>query len=601
MTRILDHPALPSTPDLPARGVGDSHGTALLRVRVRVGMSDEPGRKRGRWGAPPAADPAGAAGIPPPPGMGFVTVPPPPPGAGAVVDVPPPPPGAGAGPPGPPPGPPPPPPGQRQAPPAPPGAYARPPAGDGNPFGATPVVSGGTGASMMSAETAKSLAERAASAIRASLGLVGNNGADPSKYPGMPHGWGAGMNAAQLQAAYHQHTRQSRRLYVGGVPKGITAEQVTKFFNDAMLASGAAVNPSAGNPVVMTTMNDSKGFAFVEFLAMEDAESALMFNDVPFEGQKLAVRRPKDYDHALNPLVVKRGGVDLDTAANAIAQQKLLAGVAELPVGTIATDSGDQITLNHPPPIASEWGRIQRRVPDGAHKLYIGGFDPLHSETQVRQILQQVGQLKSFAPMPDQHGKFTGHVFFELTDPRLTKIAEEVLTGISLEAGVDPVSKKRTYRRLVCRVADQNAVEKKSSDAPTFTYRVPPAAAALLGEAKGVTQDVTDSSVTDSYSTTLWVYNAVVSTHKTKKKQQEVEQVIRLTACMEAGWDESAVVSKIKDGDCRIELVFENGGGDPVVSSAGCALTAADAAAQCASKLHGRKFEGRELWVRYAP
>ena len=57
----------------------------------------------------------------------------------------------------------------------------------------------------------------------------------------------------------------------------------------------------------------------------------------------------------------------------------------------------------------------------------------------------------------------------------------------------------------------------------------------------------------------------------------------------------------MKDGDCRIELVFENGGGDPVVSSAGCALTAADAAAQCASKLHGRKFEGRELWVRYAP
>eukprot|EP00228_Micromonas_bravo_P008494 CAMPEP_0203017112 /NCGR_PEP_ID=MMETSP1401-20130829/21197_1 /ASSEMBLY_ACC=CAM_ASM_000894 /TAXON_ID=38833 /ORGANISM="Micromonas pusilla, Strain CCAC1681" /LENGTH=39 /DNA_ID= /DNA_START= /DNA_END= /DNA_ORIENTATION= len=34
-------------------------------------MSDEPGRKRGRWGASPA-DPSASA-IPPPPGMGHPT------------------------------------------------------------------------------------------------------------------------------------------------------------------------------------------------------------------------------------------------------------------------------------------------------------------------------------------------------------------------------------------------------------------------------------------------------------------------------------------------------------------------------------------------
>ena len=163
----------------------------------------------------------------------------------------------------------------------------------------------------MSASTAKSLAERAASAIQRTLGLVGAAGADPSMYPGMPPGWGAGMSAAQLQAAYHQHTRQSRRLYVGNIPRvtpPVSADAITAFFNDAMIASGAAVNPAAGDPVVTTTLNAEKGFAFVEFLAMEDAESALMFNDVPFQSGKLAVRRPKDYDPALNPLVVKRGG-----------------------------------------------------------------------------------------------------------------------------------------------------------------------------------------------------------------------------------------------------------------------------------------------------
>ena len=242
-----------------------------------------------------------------PPGMGLppgqtVNVPPPPPaggapGAGSVVDVPPPPPGARGqrcSPARPPARPPPPPPPRRRAA-GPPGGYAAAPraAADGNPF-ASVSVSGTGSVSVMSASTAKSLAERAASAIQRTLGLVGAAGADPSMYPGMPPGWGAGMSAAQLQAAYHQHTRQSRRLYVGNIPRvtpPVSADAITAFFNDAMIASGAAVNPAAGDPVVTTTLNAEKGFAFVEFLAMEDAESALMFNDVPFQSGKLAVRR----------------------------------------------------------------------------------------------------------------------------------------------------------------------------------------------------------------------------------------------------------------------------------------------------------------------
>jgi hypothetical protein len=234
-------------------------------------MSEEPGGKRGRWGAPPSADPSGgASAIPPPPGMGFpsaghkVNVPPPPKLPSDVVNVPPPPPS-----------------GRREGDAPTGGAYGRPSAGDGNPFGGSgggdgnpfggsgggksPFIGGG-GAYQMTPETAKSLAERAASAIRRTLGLVGAAGADPTQYPGVPHGWGAGMTEAQLQAAYHQHTRQSRRLYVGNIPKGVSDLAVTKFFNDAMLASGAAVNPSAGDPVITTQMNPEKGFAFVEFL-----------------------------------------------------------------------------------------------------------------------------------------------------------------------------------------------------------------------------------------------------------------------------------------------------------------------------------------------
>jgi len=564
--------------------------------------------------------------------MGFaegqqVTVPPPPPPS-SVVDVPPPPPTVGAGapraghgvPPGPPPGPFPAPPGPPPPPPprggvsssGPPGAYAHPSA-DGNPFGGGAVIDSSganiahavnaSGASVMSAEVARSLAERAASAIRASLGFVGAQGADPSEYPGMPPGWGAGMSASALQAAYHQHTRQSRRLYVGNVPKGTSDIAVTKFFNDAMLASGAAINPAAGDPVVTTALNPEKGFCFVEFLAMEDAESALMFNDVPFQGSKLSVRRPKDYDPALNPLVVKRGGVDLKTAAEAAANRRMLglaAGSgAEVPVGVVVdvsqTRPPRRITLDAPPSIASEWSRLPRRVPDGPNKLYVGGFDPLHGETQVRHILQAVGTLKSLAPVPDGAGKFSGHVFFELADTRLTSIAEEALTGIELAvdpAGAHTSRKTRCARRLVCRRVwtpeewEARAAEKPNpSSTPTFTYEVPASAAALLGEAG---RDVSQTNA-------LWVYNAV--TRENARDVRRVEDRVRAEAAVEAGWDASAVTSSVEADSGKIVVTFEEGGGDVGERYA----SPSEAAARCASKMHGRTFEGRPIWVRYAP
>ena len=485
-------------------------------------------------------------------------------------------------------------------PPGPPGGYAR-VAADGNPFAAA------SGSAPMSAETAKSLAERAARAIQQTLGLVGAAGADPSRYPGMPPGWGAGMSAAQLQAAYHQHTRQSRRLYVGNVPRTATADAITAFFNDAMIASGAAVNPSAGDPVVTTTLTADKGFAFVEFLAMEDAESALMFNDVPFQGGKLAVRRPKDYDPALNPLVVKRGGVDSAAAAEAMAN-RALGAAPELPVGVVGSrDGGDPVTLNAPPKIASEWGRLPRRVPDGPNKLYAGGFDPLHGETQVRQILQAVGALKSFAPVPDANGKFSGHAFFEYADARLTGIAQEALTGVRLDAGMNVTAfskPRRCSRRLVCRVADPDAAKEKERrrDVPAFSYAVPASAAALLGEAEAPTErgdgggggdDDEDTAVT-----VVWVYNAVVAEHAKSGAVQEVESLLRLEAAREAEWDEAAVVSSRPANDGRVVLTFREGGG---VGGADPNRTAADAAAMCASRLNGRTFEGRELFARYAP
>ena len=97
------------------------------------------------------------------------------------------------------------------------------------------------------------------------------------------------------------------------------------------------------------------------------------------------------------------------------------------------------------PPIVSEWPRLPRRTPDGPNKLYLGGFDPLHVESQMRQVAAAVGELKSFAWMPDDKGRNTGHAFMEYKDPRRTDVAVEALTGVSLGG--------TTRGRLVCRRA----------------------------------------------------------------------------------------------------------------------------------------------------
>ena len=159
----------------------------------------------------------------------------------------------------------------------------------------------------MSVMAAKAAAAKAAAAIQAQLQGAGSGADVNSKYPGMPIAWGLNMTEAQRETAYAQHTRQSRRLYVGSLPKPVTDESLHKFFNDAMVNSGAAIDPSGGPAVVNTTITHDKGFAFIEFRRLEDAESALMFDGIVFNGSKLVIKRPKDYDAARNPIWAMRG------------------------------------------------------------------------------------------------------------------------------------------------------------------------------------------------------------------------------------------------------------------------------------------------------
>lgn len=547
--------------------------------------AEEPARKRSRssrWGGDDAEpqQPAAGAAIAPPPGMGIglppgmglppaMNAPPPPPPPQAhvahVINVPPPPP----------------PPSTMMAGGGAPASATAPGSGVGSGVGV-----GGSGVATMSVEAAKAAAAKAAAAIQAQLGVnlgvsvpgfdvgasaggddagrgagdEGVGGGDAASlidlsgtYPGVPPGWGAGLNESQLRAAYQQHTRQSRRLYVGSIPQGTQNFDVQRFFNDAMLTSGAAVNPAAGAPVLQVTINHEKGFGFVEFSAMEDAESALMFDGIVFNGAKLKVSRPKDYDAAKNPLVMMRGGPEAAAGGGAGEGQLLLGGRGEGAGGSGA--AAEEVKLNPPPPLLSEWPRLPKRTPDGPYKLYVGGFDPLHTEWQVRQLLQAVGPLKSFAAMPDAAGKSAGHAFFEYEDPRLTAAAEAAVTGVALLG-----------KRLVCRRATPDAAPEVAGSGALATYRVPGEALPLL----------------EPPSRRLAVHNAVTAEHDAAAAA-EVEAAVAREAAAVAEWDPGSVSSRRDHPDGRITLVFEEGGG----GWSGVGGGALDAAARCSADLNG--------------
>ena len=416
----------------------------------------------------------------------------------------------------------------------------------------------------MSVMAAKAAAAKAAAAIQAQLQGAGSGADVNSKYPGMPIAWGLNMTEAQRETAYAQHTRQSRRLYVGSLPKPVTDESLHKFFNDAMVNSGAAIDPSGGPAVVNTTITHDKGFAFIEFRRLEDAESALMFDGIVFNGSKLVIKRPKDYDAARNPIWAMRGQAPPEE------EVKLLGAKDELPIGTVVLD-GAEVKIPMPPPLPSEWPRIPRRTPNGPHKMYCGGFHPLHTDLQVRQVVQSVGELKSIAVMPDENGKSTGHAFFEYKDPRVSAVAEVVLTGIKVRG-----------TRLVCKRMNPDAAPEKPGE--TATYEIPDVAWPLLEPA----------------STSLAVYRAIREEHDAVERK-EIEEAVHLEAARVARWDPDFIAHRRIFDDACVSLEFKDGGLLPgeTEGEEGEENTAEDAAVRCSCGMNGRTFEGRRIYVRY--
>lgn len=104
------------------------------------------------------------------------------------------------------------------------------------------------------------------------------------------------LTATAASAIANAATRPARELYIGGLPPGmgITSNALKDFFNQVMIQGGLVKTP--GNPVIGARMTDNAAFGFVEFRSPEECDAAMALNGIGFvAGSSLRIGRPKGY------------------------------------------------------------------------------------------------------------------------------------------------------------------------------------------------------------------------------------------------------------------------------------------------------------------
>lgn len=121
-------------------------------------------------------------------------------------------------------------------------------------------------------------------------GLPGMTGGVGNPLALMPN---LGAPATQMTQV-NQATRPARRLYVGGIPSPCYDFMLTTFLNQALMALGICQNAGKA-PIIACQVTPERNFAFIEFSDTADATAALQLDGIPFRGNTLKIKRPKDY------------------------------------------------------------------------------------------------------------------------------------------------------------------------------------------------------------------------------------------------------------------------------------------------------------------
>lgn len=197
--------------------------------------------------------------------------------------------------------------------------------------------------------------------------------------------WTANTAAATPVLGSHV-VHQSRRLYVGNIPFGVSELAMMDFFNQQMHLTG--LSQTDGNPVIAVQINLDKNFAFLEFRSIDETTAAMAFDGIVFQGQSLKIRRPRDYQ--------------------------------PMPGG------GDLPSSNVP-------GVVSTVVADSPFKIFIGGLPNYLNDDQVKELLMSFGPLKAFNLVKDgATGLSKGYAFCEYADTNVTEAAIQGLNGMQL-------------------------------------------------------------------------------------------------------------------------------------------------------------------------
>jgi len=196
--------------------------------------------------------------------------------------------------------------------------------------------------------------------------------------------WSANTAAATPVLGSHV-VHQSRRLYVGNIPFGVSEIAMMEFFNQQMHLTG--LSQTEGCPVIAVQINMDKNFAFLEFRSIDETTAAMAFDGIVFQGQSLKIRRPRDYQ----PM-----------------------------------PGGDQPNTNVP-------GLVSTVVADSPFKIFIGGLPNYLTDDQVKELLMSFGSLKAFNLVKDAAtGLSKGYAFCEYAETNVTEAAIQGLNGMQL-------------------------------------------------------------------------------------------------------------------------------------------------------------------------
>lgn len=236
-------------------------------------------------------------------------------------------------------------------------------------------------------------------------------------------------------------TCQSRRLYVGNIPFGVTEDAMMEFFNQQMQICG--LSQAAGHPVLACQINLDKNFAFIEFRSIDETTAAMALDGITYQGQSLKIRRPRDYQ----PMPGQKDTVDASVLGK-IDAAALAAGV----VSTVVHDS--------------------------PYKVFVGGLPNYLNEEQVKELLSSFGQLKAFNLVKDSStGLSKGYAFAEFLDHTVTEQAIAGLNGMQLGE-----------KKLVVQFASVGAKNQMNNPQAPVAIQVP--GLSMIGQGPGPATEV---------------------------------------------------------------------------------------------------------------